>query len=140
MIPIRDDVPRREHRPPLDVPVFKRLAIRLAAPLFQRLNAARHQAAERELMRILTAARECRTRPDLEALLGRPAYALDPTGFSIGEANGRSRRPDHVEVYLSRGCTIDVLFFLDEATIELVGFCSPNAVDAVLGFPTKSTD
>jgi hypothetical protein len=33
-----------------------------------------------------------------------------------------------------------MLFFPEEGMVKLLGFCTPTAVDAVLGFPTESTE
>lgn len=133
-IPIREDVPQLVHRPPLAVSVVKELAIRAAAPLFRRLNTARHRTRERDLQELLTKAAHCRSRNELEAVLGQPAYSLSGHDFTITEANGKSHHPDHVEVYLVSGCTIDVLFFPAEGRFEMHGFPSPTSTDIVLGF------
>lgn len=127
-------IPQLEHRPPLAVSVLKRLAIKVAAPWLRPLNARRHRARQRDLEQIFADVIHCRSRDDLEAVLGQPAYAMSGHLFTISDASGKSRHPDRVEVYLVSGCTIDVLFFSEDGRFEVHGCPSPTAADVVLGF------
>ena len=129
-----DDVPFLEHRPPLGISAGKRWAIRLAAPLLRPWNAARHKRAWRAAERMYHGLVGCECRERLEAVLGKPAYSLPVDQFSF-TSGGITRRPEHVEVYLILGYTIDVLFYTDKPKIEFVMRPSPTAIDVLLGWP-----
>lgn len=105
----------------------------MAAPFIRRWNAAKRIGRLRAIVRILGDVKRCASRDELEAVLGRPKYTLDGHLHTTKDESGNERHPDHVEVYLVSGCTIDVLFFFSEDKVEAVGFPSPTAVDVVLG-------
>jgi len=128
-IPIREGVPQLEHPPTLAaVPLLKSLTMKVVATWLRPRHAARQKKTQLNLEKILAVAGHCRTRDELEAVLGHPAYSLSGRDFASNR-----RHPDHVEVYLVSGCTVEVLFFLAERRIEFFGFRTPKATDFVLG-------
>jgi hypothetical protein len=133
MIPIREGIPLLEQRPCIEISHLQSSAIQLAAPLMRRLNTARYKRMRKRLAKILAAASRCQTRDELEAVLGRPKYSLSPNTCGMVDLTGKSRHPDHVEVYLVSGCTVDMWFFLSEGQFELLGSPCMTLTDIVLG-------
>jgi len=129
MIPIREAVPHLEQRPLLATSCFSRLVAWIEARWFPSRIAARYARKQRALEEILASGMRARSRDELEAVFGPPAYSLNPRDFSLLDRSGRSRKPDHVEVYMVSGCMIDMCFFLQEGTFELMGAPYPTAAD-----------
>ena len=74
--------------------------------------------AER-LKRTLCAVKQCRSREELERLLGPPQYALNPSLYLITTPDGQTQRPEHVEVDIAAGCVYDVTFFSNAESVEV---------------------
>ncbi len=69
----------------------------------------------------------CRSRGEVEQLLGAPLYAVG------GEACGSdsAETPDRIECYETGGCCCD-LWFKDDRLIDVSGFVKPTVWDSAL--------
>ena len=110
MITQRRDMPVLTGRPPITVPRWKwwlgGLLGRLLMPWLER----RYRRREGRLNELMRALQDCQARPQLEALLGPPVYALEGNAFSSTGLDGNRFQPDVVEVYVKDGCEFQLWF------------------------------
>jgi hypothetical protein len=128
MLPIREDILALDE-PPLTREVSFWPGIGIAARLLKRWRASQRGKKEARLSELLSAPSRCRTRAELETLLGQPKYAL------TGNCGGTSRQgeaiehPDRIEVYEVDNCTIQLWFFLEERRVMALGSVSATSMD-----------
>lgn len=80
---------------------------------------------------VLELANECKSRDQLENLLGRPRYALDGTLYSrIPTDSGNLEQPEIVEVYELDNCGIE-LMFRNDRMIGMFGIPMPTSWEIV---------
>ena len=84
------------------------------------------------LQEVLKLARDCQSREELEALMGKPRYALDGNLYSkVPMASGDFVQPDVVEVYELDNCGIE-LMFNDGKFIGMLGMPLPTTWEIAL--------
>jgi hypothetical protein len=68
----------------------------------------------RRLKELIVRVQRVENRGELEAIMGRPVYALDGTGYKSVSRSGDVFRPDRVEVYHKDHYILEVEFFKGE--------------------------
>ncbi len=137
-----DDSQDRGHRPPLApderLPLLPgrpaldtrglwrvRLCVLVFRPIVLFWAMWRQRIMERRVLAKLDAVDACRTREELERVLGRPVYAVDAAKC------GTPHVADRIECYESEGCSID-LWFQAGRLVDTSGFVKPTRWDIAL--------
>jgi len=97
----------------------------LLRPLIVLWAIFRQRTLERRVNEKLHEVSNCRHRPEIEQLLGKPRYAVS------GEVCDPPDRPDSIECYESEGCCID-LWFKNNRLQNTSGFVKPTLWDMVM--------
>lgn len=114
-------VPRLLVRPPLkSPPALCEIVIQVFGGLIRPLYVRRWQRRVQRCHELQKAIGNCSSRDTLEALIGRPRYSLDGTGFRMSHPDSDAIVPDFVEVYQTRGCQVDLWFERGVGTLKLV--------------------
>lgn len=118
--------------PPKKIPVH----VRVCCFLFKRLiRNWRHSLLQRRESRtesLLTAAKNCLTRPELERLLGAPQVVVVGTGCRLQEVDSTAVVPDTVEYYLHKGVRV-AIWFKDNEIIAIFGWADLTPWDVLCG-------
>ena len=122
-----------DHRPPIRAPIWQRCIAQVASPFIrQRIQKNRPDQLTR-LREVLALARECQSREAVEALMGKPKYALNGSLYSkVPMASGDFAQPDVVEVYELDDCGIE-LMFSDGSFIGMLGMPMPSTWEIAVG-------
>ena len=82
---------------------------------------------EAELQALLENVSRCRTRAEIDGLLGRPDYAINGRLFESQGVNGETQNPDVVECY-SKGKLAVELWFRDGSLWVIIGYVLPQSL------------
>lgn len=129
MIAPRQDFELLTERPPMPLGTFTRLLRPIRAILrpFDRRN---DDALNAQLSALLSDVVRCETRDELEALIGKPDYAMVGDVFATTTPDGVTSHPDLVESY-SRGRMRIELWFVAGQLQDQMGFLMPTAWDVL---------
>lgn len=101
----------RNERPAVTIPLAVKWLTKLFPGFVRRRSQARLAQLELEATQVIHQVRQCHDRTELERLIGKPVYLM--AGRHYGwrvPGSDEWHRPDHVEVYRSRGLLVELKF------------------------------
>ena len=129
MIAPLENIELLTERPPLSLGVFYRF-LRPFRSMMRRFDQRNDDALNQELSALLSDVSLCESRDDLEALLGRPNYAMVGSAFGTSSREGVTTHPDLVECYTRGRLCVD-LWFRDGRLDQHMGYLMPTAWDVL---------
>lgn len=126
-------LPVQDGRPPLPLKGLRlaRICFLLFHPIVCLWLTLRQRAMERRVLAKLDQMALCRERAELEAVLGKPRYAVSATHLPERQAEDTRDAADLIECYESQGCCID-LWFKGDRLVHVSGFVKPTIWDVAV--------
>lgn len=93
----------------------------------KRYESTAESLLDAELQALLENLSRCRTRAEIDELLGRPDYAINGRSFESRGVSGETHNPDFVECY-SRGRLAVELWFRDGRIWQIIGYVLPQCL------------